>query len=61
MVCLFCLRETNYGVSMFGESEMAENARNIISAHFWFDVSSCVLCSQYGVNYSIKKMTFYFR
>lgn len=40
MVCLFCLRETNYGVNIFGESEMAENARNIISAHFWFDVSS---------------------
>lgn len=39
MVCLFCLDETDDGVSIFGESEMAKNTRKLIAAYFWFDVS----------------------
>lgn len=39
MVCLFCLKDTNDGVTMYGTSEFAEHARNIIEKHFWFDVS----------------------
>lgn len=38
-VCLFCLNKSNDGISTFGESEEAENVRNIINQHFWFDVS----------------------
>lgn len=39
MACIFCLRETNHGISIFGDSEVAENARNTIVKYFWFDVS----------------------
>lgn len=39
MVCLLCLKETNDGIPIFGDSLVAENARNIIVKHFWFDVS----------------------
>lgn len=40
MVCLFCLKETHDGVTIYGRSELAEQARNIIAQHFWFDVST---------------------
>lgn len=39
MVCLFCQKETNDGISIHGASELATNARNIIAKYFWFDVS----------------------
>lgn len=39
MVCLFCQKETNDGISIHGSSELATNARNIIAKYFWFDVS----------------------
>lgn len=39
MVCLFCLDETDDGISIFGESDDAAGARNLIAAHFWFNVS----------------------
>lgn len=42
MVCLFCLRETNDGISINGESQEAKNARKTIAKYFWFDVSYLV-------------------
>lgn len=39
MVCLLCLNEADDGVSIYGKSEEALNARDLIAAHFWFDVS----------------------
>lgn len=39
MVCIFCLKETNDGISIFGESTAAENTRAIIVKYFWFNVS----------------------
>lgn len=39
MVCLFCQKETNDGISIHGSSELATNARTIVTKYFWFDVS----------------------
>lgn len=42
MVCLLCLEETSHlndEILIFGESDVAKNARNIIVKYFWFDVS----------------------
>lgn len=40
MACLFCLDETDSGISIFGESPSAKSVRNLIAAHFWFDVNN---------------------
>lgn len=39
MVCIFCLHETNDGIPIYGESNVAESARKIIAKYFWFQVS----------------------
>lgn len=39
MVCLFCFDGTNDGFPTSGSLAIAENARQIIGKHFWFDVS----------------------
>lgn len=39
-VCMFCLNETNDGFSTYGSLAIAESARQIISNHFWLEVSS---------------------
>lgn len=39
MVCIFCLNETNDNVLLYGASELAKHARNVVTKHFWFDVS----------------------
>lgn len=39
MVCILCLNETNDGISIYGDSEAAENARLIIVKYFWFRVN----------------------
>lgn len=41
MVCIFCLKETKENVSFYGASELAKHARNVVTKHFWFDVSRC--------------------
>lgn len=39
MVCVFCLDETDDGISIYGVPEMATKVRSLIATHFWFDVS----------------------
>lgn len=39
MVCIFCVKESSDGIILFGDSDEAKTARNIIVKYFWFDVS----------------------
>lgn len=39
ILCLFCLSDKIDSIPLHGETDEAQNARNIIAKYFWFDVS----------------------
>lgn len=59
MACIFCLNETKDYVSFHGTSELAKHARNVVTKHFWFDVSIFVLNHLFFLVYSNSKIKSY--